>query len=44
MTAAFVSGVLAIRFMLGYLQTRTLTVFVVYRLVVAAIVIVVWLR
>ena len=44
MTAAFVSGVLAIRFMLRYLQTRSLTVFVVYRLVVAAVVIVAWLR
>ena len=44
MIAAFVSGVLAIRFMLGYLQTRSLTIFVVYRLVVAAVVIVAWLR
>ena len=38
MIAAFVSGVLAIRFMLRYLQTRSLTIFVVYRLVVAAVV------
>ena len=30
--------------MLRYLQTRSLTVFVVYRLVVAAVVIIVWLR
>jgi undecaprenyl-diphosphatase len=44
MIAAFVSGVLAIRFMLRYLQTRSLTVFVVYRLLVATVVIVVWLR
>ncbi len=44
MIASFVTGVLAIRFMLRYLQTRSLTVFVVYRLVVAAVVIVVWLR
>ena len=44
MTAAFVSGVLAIRFMLRYLQTRSLTIFVAYRLVVAVVVIVVWLR
>jgi undecaprenyl-diphosphatase len=44
MTAAFVAGVLAIRFMLRYLQTRSLTIFVVYRLVVAAVVIVAWLR
>jgi undecaprenyl-diphosphatase len=44
MIAAFVSGVIAIRFMLRYLQTRSLTIFVVYRLVVAAVVIVAWLR
>jgi undecaprenyl pyrophosphate phosphatase UppP len=44
MTAAFVAGVLAIRFMLRYLQTRSLTIFVVYRLVLAAVVIVAWLR
>ena len=44
MIASFVTGVLAIRFMLRYLQTRSLTVFVVYRLVVAAVVIIVWLR
>jgi undecaprenyl-diphosphatase len=44
MIASFVTGVFAISFMLRYLQTRSLTVFVVYRLVVAAIVIVAWLR
>ena len=44
MVAAFVSGMLAIGFLLSYLRTRSLTIFVVYRLVVAAIVIVVWLR
>ena len=44
MVAAFVSGVLAIRVMLRYLRTRSLTVFVVYRLVVAAVVVVVWLQ
>ena len=44
MVAAFAAGVLAIRFMLGYLQTHSLTIFVVYRLLVAAVVIVVWLR
>jgi undecaprenyl-diphosphatase len=44
MIAAFVSGMLAIGFLLRYLRTRSLTIFVVYRLVVAAIVIVVWLR
>jgi undecaprenyl-diphosphatase len=44
MIAAFVTGVLAIRFMLGYLRTRSLTIFVVYRLVVAAVVVVALLR
>ena len=44
MLAAFVSGMVAIGFMLRYLRTRSLTIFVVYRLVVAAVVIVVWLR
>ena len=43
MIAAFVSGALAISFLLRYLRTRSLNVFVVYRLVVAAIVVVVWL-
>ena len=41
--AAFVSGTLAISFLLRYLRTRSLNVFVVYRLLVAAIVVVVWL-
>jgi undecaprenyl-diphosphatase len=44
MIAAFVSGMLAIGFLLNYLRSRSLTVFVVYRLIVAAVVIVVWLR
>ena len=44
MLAAFVSGMIAIGFMLRYLRTRSLTIFVVYRLVLAAVVIVVWLR
>ena len=44
MVAAFVSGMVAIGFLLRYLRTRSLTVFVVYRLVLAAIVVVVWLR
>ena len=44
MMAAFVSGMIAIGFLLRYLKTRSLTVFVVYRLIVAAVVIVVWLR
>ena len=38
------SGMLAIGFLLRYLRTRSLTIFVVYRLVLAAVVIVVWLR
>ena len=44
MVAAFVSGMVAIGFLLRYLRTRSLNIFVVYRLVLAAIVIVVWLR
>src|SRR5262245_522689 len=38
MVAALVSGLLAIHFMLGFLRRRSLTVFVVYRFVLAAIV------
>jgi undecaprenyl-diphosphatase len=41
--ASLVSGILAIHFMLRYLRTRSLDVFVWYRLIVAAIVIVVLL-
>ena len=44
MLAAFFSGMLAIGFLLRYLRTNSLTVFVVYRLVVAAIVVIAWLR
>jgi undecaprenyl-diphosphatase len=44
MIAAFVSGMLAIGFLLRYLRTRSLNIFVAYRLVLAAIVVVVWLR
>ena len=44
MLAAFVAGILAIGFLLRYLRTRSLTIFVVYRLVLAAVVIVAWLR
>ena len=43
MFAAFVSGTLAIGFLLRYLRTRSLNVFVAYRLAVAAVVVVVWL-
>jgi undecaprenyl-diphosphatase len=40
MLAAFVTGIAAIGFLLRYLRTRSLTIFVVYRLVLAAVVIV----
>ncbi len=42
--AAFVAGMLAIGLMLRYLRTRSLTVFVVYRIILAVVVIIVWLR
>jgi undecaprenyl-diphosphatase len=44
MVAAFVAGMIAIGFLLRYLRTRSLTIFVVYRLVLAAVVVVAWLR
>jgi undecaprenyl pyrophosphate phosphatase UppP len=44
MIAAFVSGMFAIGFLLRYLRTRSLDVFVAYRLVLAAVVVVAWLR
>jgi undecaprenyl-diphosphatase len=40
--ASLVSGFLAIHFMLRYLRTRSLDIFVWYRLVLAAIVLVIW--
>ena len=43
MLAALVSGFAAIHFMLRYLRTRSLDVFVWYRLGLAAVVLVVWL-
>ena len=43
LVASLVSGVLAIRFMLGYLRTRSLDVFVFYRFILAAVVLIVWL-
>lgn len=43
MIAAFVSGTLAIGFLLRYVRTRSLNVFVAYRLAVAAVIVVVWL-
>jgi undecaprenyl-diphosphatase len=41
--AALVSGLLAIGFLLRYLRTRSLNIFVAYRFVLAAIVLVFWL-
>jgi undecaprenyl-diphosphatase len=43
MVAALVSGLVAIRFMLDFLRRQSLDVFVAYRFVLAAIVLVVWL-
>lgn len=43
MVAAFVSGLFAIAFLLRYLRTRPTTVFVVYRLVLAVVVVAWWL-
>jgi undecaprenyl-diphosphatase len=43
MVAALVSGLIAIRFMLSYLRSQSLDVFVWYRFVLAAIVLIVWL-
>jgi undecaprenyl-diphosphatase len=40
--AAFVSGMIAISFMLSYLRTRSLNVFVVYRIIVAGVILIVW--
>ncbi|MEO8437637.1 MAG: undecaprenyl-diphosphate phosphatase [Chloroflexota bacterium] len=42
--ASFVAGILAINVLLGYLRSHSLNIFVVYRLVLAAVVIVAWLR
>ena len=44
MLAAFASGMLAIGFLLRYLRTRSLNIFVAYRLVLAAVVVIAWLR
>jgi undecaprenyl-diphosphatase len=43
MVAALLSGLAAIHFMLRYLRTRSLDIFVWYRFVLAAVVVVVWL-
>jgi undecaprenyl-diphosphatase len=41
--ASFVSGLIAIRVLMDYVRTRSLNVFVGYRVVLAAVVVVVWL-
>ena len=43
MLAALLSGLAAIHFMLRYLRTRSLDVFVWYRIALAAVVVVIWL-
>ncbi len=44
MVAAFVSGILAIGILLRYLRSRSLSVFVLYRVILAAVVLIVFLR
>ena len=43
LVASFVSGLIAIRVLMDYVRTRSLNIFVVYRLALAALVVVVWL-
>ncbi len=43
LVAALVAGLIAIRFMLSYLRTRSLDIFVWYRFALAAVVVVLWL-
>lgn len=43
MVAAAVSGMAAIHFMLGFLRRQSLDVFVLYRIILAAVVLIVWL-
>jgi undecaprenyl-diphosphatase len=43
MVASLLSGLVAIHFMLGFLRRQSLDVFVLYRFVLAAIVLIVWL-
>jgi undecaprenyl-diphosphatase len=43
MVASLLSGLVAIHFMLGFLRRQSLDVFVWYRFVLAAIVLIVWL-
>jgi len=44
LAASFIFGILAIAVLLRYLQTRSTNIFVVYRIVIAAVVLVWWLR
>jgi undecaprenyl-diphosphatase len=44
MIASFLAGMVAIGVLLRYLRTRSLSIFVAYRLVLAAVVVVAWLR
>ena len=41
--ASLASGIIAIRFMLGYLRTRSLDIFVLYRFILAGVVLIIWL-
>jgi undecaprenyl-diphosphatase len=43
MVSALISGLVAIRFMLSFLRRQSLTVFVIYRFVLAAVVLIAWL-
>ncbi len=43
MVAAFIAGMLAIKGLLGYLRSHSLNIFVAYRLVLAAVIAVLWL-
>jgi undecaprenyl pyrophosphate phosphatase UppP len=44
MIAALVSGLIAIAFLLRFLRTRSTDIFVLYRVILAAVVLVWWLR
>ena len=44
LVASLVSGLFAIGFLLRYLRTRSTAIFVAYRIILAAVVLVVWLR
>jgi undecaprenyl pyrophosphate phosphatase UppP len=43
MVASLISGLVAIAVLLRFLRTRSTNIFVAYRIVVAAIVLIVWL-